>query len=226
MLDWMSPLAFLQTIIRVGIVWVAFYGAGHVVERILPVRKLFRLLPKEISGALFLILLEIPLSILGIMNRTITPILLLLFSFLGMLLLVKKVRNLEKSKNKNIIQLIGLIALIAVAILNLTYASMPNLLFDDPLITYAVQPDRWLNSGRIHWLEETTFSGFPLTYEMMAVWPASLSSDRIDQLSVLQVFQMTLLFFALFRGMQIIQIRRKFRIPLAITVLLCSMLYF
>ncbi len=226
MLDWMSPLAFFQTLIRVTIVWIAFYGAGHIVEMILPVRKFFHLLPKEISGILFLVLLEIPLSIFGIMNRTVTPVLLLLFAVPGMLLLMRKAKNIKISHRLSVIQLIGMTALLGVITLNLTYASMPNLQFDDPLITYAVQPDRWLNSGKLYWLEETAFSGFPLTYEMISVWPASLSSDRMDQLSVLQVFQMTLLFIALFRSMQIIRIKKKFRIPLAIIVLLGSMLYY
>ena len=226
MLDWMNPMVFLQTLVKVAIVWMAFYGAGHIAELVFPIRKSFPLLPKEISGALFLILLEIPLSLLGILNRTVTPIILLLFAVPGMLLLLKKVKKSDKPGKASIGQVIGVIALLAVGILNLTYASAPNIGFDDPLITYAVQPDRWLNSGSIHWIEETVFSGFPLTYEMMSVWPASLSSDRLDQLSVLQVFQVTLLFFALFRGMHIIGIKKKYRIPLAITILLCSLLYY
>ena len=226
MLDWMNPLVFFQTLIKVAIVWIAFYGAGHIAEAVFRIRKICPLLPKEISGALFLILLEIPLSVFGVMDRTVTPLLLLLFAVPGLLLLVKKLRNIEKPKKVSPGMIIGLTALLVVAVLNLTYASMPNLMFDDPLVTYAVQPDRWLNSGRVYWLEETVFSGFPLTYEMMVVWPASLSSDRLEQLSILQVFQMTLLFFALFRGMQIIRIKKKFRIPLSITVLLCTMLYF
>ncbi|MCD4706701.1 MAG: hypothetical protein K8S62_03085 [Candidatus Sabulitectum sp.] len=226
MLDWMNPLSFAQTITKILIVWCAFYGAGFLAEKFTGIKKLFPLLPREISGILLLILLEIPLSLFGIMNRTVTPVLLFLFAIPGMLLLLQKVRNIKRSPELSILKIIAAVALLAVVLLNLTYASMPNLTFDDPLITYAVQPDRWLNSGRVYWLEETVFSGFPLTYEMMAVWPASLSSDRLNQLSVLQVFQMTLLFIALFRGMRIIEIKKKFRIPLAVTVLLCSMLYY
>ena len=226
MLDWMNPLAFLQTIIRVAITWVAFYGAGYLVERFTGVRKLFPLLPREISGILLLISLEVPLSILGVMNRTVTPVLLLIFSVPGLFLLLQKAKNINRPDKFSILKTIGILALLAVITMNLAYASMPNLDFDDPLITYAVQPDRWLNTGKVYWLEETAFSGFPLTYEMMAVWPASLSSDRMDQLSILQVFQMTLLFFAIFRGMQIIGIKRKYWIPLTITTLLCAMLFY
>ena len=226
MFDWMSPFAFMQTIIRVSIVWLAFYGAGFLVEKFTGIRKLFPLLPREISGMLFLAVLEIPLSILGIMNRTVTPVLLLLFAVPGMLLLLQKAKNINRPGKFSVLKTISILALLAAITMNLTYASMPNLDFDDPLITYAVQPDRWLNNGKVYWLEETTFSGFPLTYEVMAVWPASLSSDRLDQLSVLQVFQMTLLFFAIFRGMQIIGIKKKYWIPLTITILFCAMLYY
>ncbi len=226
MLDWMNPLSFAQTVIRVLVVWCAFYGAGFIAEKYTGIKKLLPLLPREITGILLLILLEIPLSLFGVMNRTVTPVLLLLFAVPGMLLLVQKVKNTNRSGKPSVLQLAGAVALLAVITINLTYASMPNLTFDDPLITYAVQPDRWLNNGGIYWLEETTFSGFPLTYEMMAVWPASLSFDRMDQLSILQVFQMTLLFVTLFRGMQIILIKNKYRIPLAAIVLLCSMLYY
>ncbi|MCD6589295.1 MAG: hypothetical protein J7K88_12175 [Candidatus Fermentibacteraceae bacterium] len=226
MLDWMNPFAFLQTIVRVLIVWIAFYGAGFLVEKFTKIKKLLPLLPREVSGILLLILLEIPLSIFGIMNRVVVPVLLFSFFIVGLPLLVQKAFRADKPSKVTIGQVILFAALLAVLVLNLTYASMPSLTFDDPLITYAVQPDRWLNNGKIYWIEETTFSGFPLTYEMMSVWPASLSSDRMDQLSVLQVFQMTMLLVALFRGMQILRIRNKLRIPLAIIVLLCTMLYY
>jgi len=226
MYDWMNPLVFLQTIVRVAVVWTSFYGAGYLAEKFTGIKKLLPLLPREISGILLLIVLELPLSLLGIMNRTVTPILLILFAVPGMLLLVRKVKSIHVHRKYSVLQIVGILLLLAILILNLTYASMPNLQFDDPLITYAVQPDRWLNQGRIFWLDETTFSGFPLTYEMMTVWPASLSSDRMDQLSVLQVFQMTLLLMALLRGMQIMQIKKKLWIPLTVIVLLCTMLYY
>ncbi len=226
MLDWMNPLSFFQTIIKVSVVWVAFYGAGSVVEKYTGIKKLFPLLPREISGMLLLFFVEILLSLFGVMNRTFVPILLLLFAIPGMLLLLKKARHILGTYKFSLTGLLGSLFLLFVVIINLTYASAPNLGFDDPLITYAVHPDRWLNSGQIHWIEETAFSGFPLTYEMIAVWPASLASDRLNQLSVLQIFQMTMLFIALFRGMQIIEIKKKLRIPVAITVLLCSLLYY
>jgi hypothetical protein len=226
MYGWMNPLAFLQTVIRVGVVWASFYGAGYLVESNTKIKKLLPLLPREISGILLLIILELPLSLSRVMNRTVTPILLILFAVPGLFLLARKVKLIHLPRKYSLMQIIGTLALLIIIVLNLTYASMPSLLFDDPLITYAVQPDRWLNQGRLFWLDETTFSGFPLIYEMIAVWPASLSSDRIDQLSILQVFQMTLLFMTLLRGMQIMRIKKKLWIPLTIIVLLCTMLYY
>jgi hypothetical protein len=226
MLDWMNPYAFLQTVIKIFVVWIAFYGAGYLVENYTRIKKLFPLLPREISGILLLIIIELPLSIFGIMNRIIVPALLLIFAIPGILVLFGKLKNSRKPSGISITGTAWALAFLAVATINLTRASMPNLTFDDPLITYAVQPDKWLNNGRIYWLEETAFSGFPLTYEMMAVWPASLSSDRMNQLSVLQVFQTMLLFIALFRGMQTIQVRKKLWFPTATIVLLCTMLYY
>lgn len=226
MLDWMNPISFLQTIIKVSVVWIAFYGAGHLVEKLLKIKKLFPLLPKEVSGILLLIVIEILLSLLGVMNRTVTSIFLLLFAIPGIFLLFGKLKYIDRTRRLTLFELLVSSSLLIVVVLNLTYASTPNLGFDDPLITYAVQPDRWLNTGRIHWIEETVFSAFPLTYEMIAVWPASLAYDRLNQISVLQVFQMVMLFIAIFRGMQIIEIRKKLRIPLAITILLCSLLFY
>ncbi len=226
MLDWMSPIAFLQTMIRVLLVWSAFYWVGHMLEKPLRVKKLFPLLPKEITGILAMMVLTLVLSLFGIMNRTVTPIILLLLSLPGLLMIVQMFVRKVTSTRFSLYTAIFAVVFLAVALLNFTYASMPSLKFDDPLITYAVQPDRWLNAGRIHWLHETAFSGFPLTYEMTTVWPASLSFDRVDQLSLLQVFQMSMLLICLFRASQLMGIRHRYRLLLYGIVLVCTSLYF
>ena len=226
MLDWMSPLAFAQTLIRVAVVWAAFYFAGHLLIGRSFLRKSFPLLPKELAGAVSFLLLVIPLSLLRVLDRTVCPIVLVLFSIPGFFLIFHKMKERAPTQKPPVVQIIFSLVLLAVVFINLTNASSPNLNFDDPLITYAVQPDKWLNNGHMHWVEEAVHSGFPQTYEMIAVWPASLSSDRIDQISVLQVFQMSLLLVALLRGMQLVKIRNKLRIPLAITILMCSMLVY
>jgi len=223
--DWMSPAAFIQTLARVALVWLAFYGAGKLLRKPLRIDRSFPLLPSEVVGMVAFVFLTIPLTLLGIMNRSVCPVFLFIFAVPGVLLAYGKVRDLLPGFKLKLIQILPVLFLIFVLILNFTHASMPNLAFDDPLITYAVQPDRWLNSGGIYWLEETAFSGFPLLYEMTAVWPASMSSDRMNQLSVLQVFQMSLLVLAVFRGLSFLKVRKDLWTSAAIIILFCSAMY-
>jgi len=226
MLDWMNPLAFLQTLVRVAVVWFAFYGAGKMLREPLKIDRAFPLLPSEIVGMLAFVVLTIPLSILGVMNRTVCPIIILVCSIPGLLFVYGNLKRRLALKRPPVLQILFGLFFVFVLILNFTYASMPNIGFDDPLITYAVQPDRWLNSGRIYWLEETAFSGFPLLYEMTAVWPASLSTDRMNQLSLLQVFQLTVLLLSLFRGLQILKVSKRFWFPVSTIVLLTTAIYY
>lgn len=226
MFDWLSPWAFLQTMARVAVVWLALFGAGRMLRKPLRMDRAFPLVPSEIVGLLAFVLLTIPLSLLGVMNRTVCPAILVLMAIPGALFIYGEIRDrFPLPKPKFITLLLGAFMLF-VLLLNFTHASMPNLAFDDPLITYAVQPDRWLNRGSIYWLEETTFSGFPLLYEMTAVWPASLSTDRMNQLSVLQVFQMSLLVLAVFRGLSLMRVRKSLWLPVCIIALLTTPLYY
>lgn len=226
MYSWLSPFSFLQTILRVGLVWLSFYGAGKLLRHNLRIDKLFPLIPSEIVGMLIFVLLTVLLSVFGLLTRTVCPVLLVIAAVPGGMFAYGAMRDRTPPSKPGVTGFVFGLLLTGVLLLNLTYASIPNFVFDDPLITYAVQPDRWLNSGRVYWLEETYFSAFPLLYEMTAVWPASLSADRIDQLSVLQVFQMTMLIVAVFRGMQILSIRKALRLPVAFIVLLITQLYY
>ena len=62
------------------------------------------------------------------------------------------------------------------------------------------------------------FSGLPSAGEILAAWPASLSSSRTDQLSILQVFQMSMLLFSVIAAWKILG---KGRNGLLITVIAC-----
>ena len=86
---------------------------------------------------------------------------------------------------------------------NLLRASIPDT-NPDALTAYAVAPDRWLDNGEITYLEDSIFSGFPWTGEIISSWPASLSTDPMDQLSVLQIFQMTMLLAAAFTAWKLL----------------------
>ncbi|MCK5035889.1 MAG: hypothetical protein KAS73_08355 [Candidatus Sabulitectum sp.] len=223
--QWLSPLVFTQTLVRVAVVWIAFYGSGRLLRKILRIDSIFPLLPNELVGLLTFAALTIPLSLAGIMTRSICQILLFLPAIPGSLFIYSSVRKRLLSAKLSLISILSVLFLVFVLFLNFTHASMPNLAFDDPLVTYAVQPDRWLNAGKIFWLDETVFSGFPMLYEMTAVWPASISSNRMNQLSVLQVFQMSMLVLAVFRGLSIMKVKREIRLPVSTVVLLTTALY-
>lgn len=225
MFDWLSPLVFIQTMARVAVVWLAFYGVGKLIRRPLGIEKAFPLLPSELVGLLAFVILTIPLSLLGVMNRAVCPLILVILAIPGTLFTYGEIRDRLPIPKIGILTLVCGVFMLFVLLLNFANASMPNLAFDDPLITYAVQPDRWLNRGCIYWLEETGFSGFPLFYEMTAVWPASISSDRMNQLSVLQVFQMSMLVIAVFRGMSVMRIRKRLWFPVATVVFLTTLMY-
>lgn len=225
MFDWLSPWVFIQTMARVAVVWLAFYGAGKLIRKPLGIDKAFPFLPSELVGLLAFVILTIPLSLLGVMNRAVCPVILVILAIPGTLFTYGGLRDRLPVPKSGILTLVFGVFMLFVLLLNFANASMPNLAFDDPLITYAVQPDRWLNRGSIYWLEETGFSGFPLLYEMTAVWPASISSDRMNQLSVLQVFQMSMLVIAVFRGMSVMKIRKRLWFPVAAVVFLTTLMY-
>lgn len=226
MTDWMNPAIFLQTTIRVLIVWLAFFGTGRLLRKPLRMDKAFPLLTSELLGMLVFVILAIPLSLLGIMDRAVCPILVLVMAVPGAFFTFDAIRAFPLKRFLSPFNSISLVIFIFVFLLNLSYASMPNMAFDDPLITYVVQPDRWLNRGSIYWLSETIFSGFPLFYEMSSVWPAALSSDRLNQLSVLQVFQLSMLVLAVFRGLQMLQVRRRLWLPVGVVVLSVTNIYY
>lgn len=223
--DWISLSSLLQTSVRVLAVWLAFYGIGKLLRNPLRVDLVFPLLASEMVGMLVFVFFTVPLSILGVLSRTVLPVFLLIMAIPGALFAYGEIRDRLLGLKPGILQILAGVFLLFVLFLNFSHASMPNLAFDDPLVTYAVQPDRWLSAGRIFWLEESIFSGFPLLYEMTAVWPASLSSDLLNQLSVLQVFQMSLLVVAVFRGLSILGVAKKLWLPVATTVLLTTNLY-
>ncbi len=226
MFEWMSPFAFLQTVVRVMIVWSAFYTVGYFLWNPLRVNHFLPLLPRELLGVFALSCLAVILSIFGVMTRGVLGVIVMVLAIPGFFLVFHRFLELARSWERSLFGAFFLLFFIFIVSLNVFYASLPNLQFDDPLITYAVQPDRWLNAGRIFWLHETAFSGFPLTYEIAALWPASLSTDRVDQISVLQVFQMSILILALFRTMQLIRAKRELRIPVATIVMMCTMLLY
>jgi len=205
--------AALLVFARILILWAAFHGAGLLLEK--PLRRLTGCLPgpRIVIGMLAFLLLAFPLSLLHLLDARLMASLVAAAGFYGLAALIHKTaRSLRHTRP-------GRPGTLSIILVLLLLVLVPSTLFraakpqdhSDPLITYAVQPDRWLGEGRITFLDETRFSAMPLLGETLALWPASLAipnvsslegidsgvvERRTDRLSLLQVFQMSLLIAA------------------------------
>lgn len=208
-------LEFLWIIIRITVFWFAVYGFGNIVRY--HVKKLGYELPVHFAGILCLIALSVPLSLIGIFNRPVLAVSLSAGALIGIVMLIRTKVDLSRFRFSGIYGLILLLFAGFILVTNTMRASEPQT-NPDALITYAVQPDRWLSSGKILYIEENILSGLPLIGEILAAWPASLSSSRTDQLSLLQVFQMSMLLLSAIAAWKILG---KGRNGLLITVSAC-----
>lgn len=198
----------LLVIARILLLWAAFHGAGALVDRF--VRRIpgSRELPRAVKGMLAFLLASFPLSLLGLLDGMILSALVLAAGTAGCLLLAGPALTAMKSASKKPRPLdAALVLLLLILIPSTVFRASKPQDHSDPLITYAVQPDRWLESGRITFLEETRFSAMPLLGETLALWPAAMAFEgpagtpgdpgwlrrQMDRLSLLQVFQMSLL---------------------------------
>jgi hypothetical protein len=192
----------LLILLRIALVWLSLYGAGAISinllgrARVIGDGSIGRILAGMCAFLLFIPLL----SLMSIMNRVVVPTVVVALAVAGAFALIRNLRGRGIGFPRPAFLFVPL-ALLALflCLTNVFRACRPND-HSDALITYAVQPDRWLNEGRICFLEETEFSAMPLVGEILSVPAASLSLDRLDQLSLLQAFQMTLLLGALLYG--------------------------
>jgi len=208
-------LELLWIIIRIAVFWLAVYGYGDIVRRY--VRKLSFDSPVEFAGIVTLFVLSIPLSLTGIFSRPVLTAFLLVGALIKIAALIRNKQKCTHFKFPGIKCLILLFLAGFILLSNTLRASEPQT-NPDALITYAVQPDRWLSSGRIYYIEESIFSGLPAAGEILAAWPASLSSSDIDQLSLLQVFQISMLLFSAITAWKILGRGKN---GLLITVIAC-----
>lgn len=173
---------------------MAVYGYGHCLSRIF--RKPSFRAPVIFSGIVFLISISPLLSILNLFTRNVLSVIIVMGALAGSCFFH---RYLRQSLKRTGFPGLGTAALFLITgfllLSNLLRASIPDT-NPDALTAYAATPDRWLNNGEITYFEDSTFSGFPWTGEILSSWPASLSAGLMDQLSVLQVFQMTMLLAA------------------------------
>lgn len=225
MTDWLGLEPFLYTILRVAIVWLAFYGAGLPFAKLSFIQRHFRLMPSVVPGMLFYSVIALTLSFFGIMTRTIVSVLLVPGAIYGLLVLVHSIReNSLPQRKPSTVQIVFGSIWVLIILSSLMFASIPNMQFDDPQVIYAVRPDLWLSSGNIHWLNETEFSGFPFMAELISVFPATLSSDKLDQLSVLQVFQFSMLIASVIIGFNLLGVKKKMFFVTAILITHISIL--
>lgn len=192
MLSWLSLNAVLVALTRVALIWISIYGLGWLISLFRPLKKHLEEMPQILLGLLGLALLVPILSVPGVLKRWVCIPLLFLFALVGCLRLLKRRASLKLGfPRPTWLQLLFLAVLAAILLSNLLYASWVNLRLADPMVTYAVQPARWLQHGRMYFLEETQFSGMPMVAEMVFVWPTALAADKVDQLHLLQLFNMT-----------------------------------
>ncbi|HOZ18739.1 MAG TPA: hypothetical protein PLF04_10480 [Candidatus Fermentibacter daniensis] len=202
--------AALLVFARIMLLWAAFHGAGALLER--PVRKYLKHMPGPpvLCGMMAFLLMAFVLSLLHLLDATFMATLIAVAGLHGIVRIASELRQKLRTRKPCRPSPLGVLLVLLLMVL------VPSTLFraakpqdhSDPLITYAVQPDRWLEKGHIFFLEETRFSAMPLLGETLALWPASMAlpgisgfegidSDRLeirmDRISLLQVFQMSLL---------------------------------
>jgi len=221
LLGWLSLDRLLYSLLRVAFVWLAFHGAGSLLLRISNLKKHFSLLPAVVPGMLLYIFLMCVLSSVQLMTRSVVPMFLIPGGLAGAVFLYPDLKKTVsgfgfRRENLALLPLAVLAGFIVTT--DFMIAGRPDMSIDDPQVTYTVQPDRWLNDGRMSVLDETIFSGLPMTSEIISVMPLSMSEDRLDQLilsQIFQIFQMSMLLAAIICGVRILRLGHKF-LPAAI----------
>lgn len=225
MTGWLSFEALGSALARVAAVWLSFWGAGSLAIRVDPVRRHLGATPKPVLGIMVTAALVALLSLLGLLHWWLCAVLVFVGAVAGVLELVAWCRSARPTiPSPPWLQLPLLILVVAAAVTNLLYAGWLNVFMNDPIVTYAVQPARWLSSGGMHFLSETPLSGRPLLAEMVFVWPTALAVDRLDQLLLLQVFNMVALSLIVPMSHRRAGAPRTTLLPAMLAVLTCNML--
>lgn len=155
--------ATLWTAARILFVWLGIYGWGRMAGKALNAGPLSRM-PSVILGFILSFVYVQALSLAGLLGwPAILPY--ILSGSAATIYFLRKAawRRGLKAGSTSMTLIFGTLAVILL-ISNVFRASRPNT-NPDPLTTYAVQPDRWLERGQIFFLEETRFSAFPVLGE-------------------------------------------------------------
>jgi hypothetical protein len=225
--SWLSLESLAWSLFRIFLVWAAFYFAGWAVSRFQPAKRYLARLPATVLGMLTYMIVALLLSSLGAMTRSALTVTVAAGALPGIALAYIRLRpslaRLLRTKHGRgtYLIIIPLLLMAFIIITNLMIAGRPNMFQDDPHVTYIVQPDRWLNSGGIFYLEETIFSAMPINNELLLLFPCALSHNRIDQLILAQLFEMSLLVAVVFYGIRILRFGWRWLPAVSIAILGC-----
>jgi len=223
--DWLSINSLTWSLLRIAIVWLAFYGAGSLIMRIMVMKKYFRLMPSVIPGMLFYMGVIVLLSLFHLLTRRILPIFIILGAITGLVVLYLRLRKFLSGFSfhlKHPVIVLPFLLAGYILLTNLMLAGRPEMNFNDTQVTYLVQPDRWLHDGQMSFLDETRCSAFPLTSEMLLLLPSSLADDRVDQLILGQLFELSMTIALIIFSMLILGFGWKWYPAAIISIAGCS----
>ena len=189
MTDWLSINSFAWSLLRIAMIWLAFHGTGSLLK------KHFRLMPSVIPGMLVYMGVIVLLSLFHILTRRVLPFFIVPGALAGLAVLYLRLKKLFSGfsfRMKHPLIILPLLLAGYILITNLMLAGRPEMNFNDTQVTYLVQPDRWLNDGHISFFDETVFSAYPMTSEILLLLPSSLAHDRLDQLILGQLFELSM----------------------------------
>ncbi|MBD3369671.1 hypothetical protein GF402_04825 [Candidatus Fermentibacteria bacterium] len=226
--NWLSIWFVLSSLLKVSLALLSMLGLGWLGKKLPLIRTRLESCPSLAVGMLLHAAIAVLLSAVGALDRSLLGWLLLPGALFGLLHLMdlarSKLKRTALDKEKLFTSVLAL-PVVWLLLLGALGACRPNLEERDPQITYAVQPDRWLERGRIYFLDETVFSAFPVLGEIVSVWPAALAGDMLEQLVLLQLFQRCLLVLAVLIGASILGLRCRRLLLALFAVLSCNLLF-
>lgn len=223
--DWLSINSLAWSLLRIAMIWLAFYGTGSFILQIKLIKKYFTLIPSVILGMLLYIGIVIALSLFHLLTRRAVSIFIIIGAMPGLVLLYIRLKKFFASfrfSMKHSFIILPFLLAGYIILTNLMLAGRPEMDFNDTQVTYLVQPDRWLNDGQISFLDETICSAFPLTSEILLLLPSSLADDRVDQLILGQLFEISMVIALILFSMIILGLGWKWFPAALISITGCS----
>jgi len=226
-LSWLSLGSLIWSLSRVALVWLGFHGVGSLFGKLPVVKRYFALLPSAVPGMLLYMALFLVLSLLGVLTRTAVAVSAAAGAIICVFQLAEKRRSpwtLPFRKTGKWLFMVPVTIALFLVVTGTMIAGRPELAFNDTQVTYLVQPDRWLDQGRIHFIDETVFSAFPLVSEMLLLLPCSLSMDMMDQMVMGQLFCFSMLVALCLSALRIAGLDKRWLPAASIGIFGCTIL--